>query len=81
MYEVEIKKSAESDISDDELEFKIDDLIAAVELNLSDDSTIKRNKYKLIIESSMNEKELKESLEPAFEYYFDYIRFVSLINH
>ncbi len=81
MYEVEIKKSAESDISDDELDFKINDLVSAIELNLSDDSTIKRDKYKLIIESSMDEKELKDSLEPAFEYYFNDIRFVSLTHY
>lgn len=78
MYDLEIKKSPDSDISDSELEFVMDDLVNTIEQNLSDDSTIKRDINKIFIETSMEEKELKDCMEPAFKYHFDDIRYVSL---
>jgi hypothetical protein len=78
MYELEIKKSPDSDISDSELEFVMDDLVNAIEQNLSDDSTIKRDINKIFIEASMKEIELKDCMKPAFKYHFDDIRYVSL---
>ena len=80
MYELDVKKSEDSDISGDELEFVLNDLVNAIEGNLSDGSSIKRNNNNITIETSMSEKELKDCMEPAFKYHFDDIRFVSLIK-
>ncbi|MCO4206091.1 hypothetical protein [Aeromonas taiwanensis] len=78
MYIVETKKSPDFDDSDYKLESDYDDLVNGINANLPEGAKITRDGGLLKIETSLSEKELKDSMKPAFAYHFGNIRYVSI---
>ncbi|MCS6160743.1 hypothetical protein [Shewanella baltica] len=78
MYILETMKSPDFDDSDYKLESDYDDLVNAIDTNLPEGATITRDGGLLRIETNLSEKELKDSMKPAFSYHFDSIRYVSI---
>ena len=78
MYELKVKKASASKISSEDLDNLITDFIATIETSLSEDSRIKGNKNRIVIETTMTEKEINDCVKPALQYFSDDIQLHSL---
>ena len=78
MYELKVKKASASKISSEDLDNLIADFIGTIETSLSEDSRIKGNKNRIVIETTMTEKEINDCVKPALQYFSDDIQLHSL---
>lgn len=78
MYIVETTKNPDFDDSDYMLESDYNDLVNAIDANLPEGAKITLDNGLLKIETTLSERELKESMKPAFSYHFNSIRYVSI---
>lgn len=78
MFELKVKKASASKISSEDLDNLIADFIDTIETSLSEDSRIKGNKNRIVIETSMTEKEINDCVKPALNYFSDDIQLHSL---
>ena len=78
MYKVEIEKNVESDISEEELKFSMDDLVNSIESYLPEASDIHRSDNIIEINTNLDESELKDIMKPAFSNHFYDIKFISV---
>ena len=78
MYKLEVKKAEDSDAPADEIESILEDLVSAIDTNLPEGSQVSRSGNVFSIETTLSEKDFKESMKPAFTYHFENIRFESI---
>ncbi|WP_428354277.1 hypothetical protein [Methyloprofundus sp.] len=78
MYELKVKKASASKISSEDLDNLIAEFIGTIETSLSEDSRIKGNKSRIVIETTMTEKEINDCVKPALHYFSDDIQLHSL---
>jgi len=82
MYKLEVEKAPNSDVEVETYESDIQDIANTIPDILDDvsDDGVTINGNVLSFKSSLNEKEIKDSLENIFSYHFDSIRFVDLLK-
>jgi hypothetical protein len=81
MYIIETMKSPDFDGTEFELESNYDDLVNAIYAKLPEESIVALQGSVISIKTTLNEKELKDRMKPAFTYHFDNIRYVSIVKY
>lgn len=82
MYKLEVKKAPNSDMEIDTYKSDIQDIANTIPDILDDvsDNGVTINGNILSFKSSLNEREIKDSLEKIFSYHFDSVRFIGLLR-
>lgn len=76
MYKLEVRPAPDSDASEDEYHFVVNDLVSSIESILDiEENMITKDGNSIFIDCKLSEKEIKDKLKIVFTHHFEIMRF------